>query len=121
MSNPNLGLYELRALLQMSDDAFEEYLESAVILNLRSQAPLPPNILRALLTLLREVGGDEEKHLKEMQDKGLDTANHLAFSIRALAHFYTIASWPVGAWESWRKHGIPHRINPHTGNWEPTI
>ena len=100
----------------MCDDAFEEYLESAVILNLQSQSPLDPAILRALLTLLREVGEDEEKHLKGMQDRGEDTAGHLAFSIRLLAHWCTIGSWPIGAWQSWKKrHRASHQPARHLG------
>ena len=96
----------------MSDDAFEEYLQSAVILNLQSQYPLPPNILRGLFTLLRETGEFEEKDLKEMRDRKEDPEGHLAFSIRAIAHWLSIASFPIGAWESWKRHGVPASYGP---------
>ena len=63
--NPNVGLFEIHAIQQMSDDDFAEYLESAVIHFCQSHAPMPPHVFRALLILLRY--SDDEADLKEMQ------------------------------------------------------
>ena len=107
--NPNVGLFEIQAIQQMSDDDFAEYLESAVIHFCQSHAPMPPHVFRVLLILLRY--SDEEADLKEMQTRGEDTKDHIAFAIRRLAHWATINSWPVGAFLSQRRYGIdPQRL-----------
>ena len=88
----------------MSDDDFEEYLQSAVIHFCQSHAPMPPHVFRALLILLRY--SDEEGDLKERQGKGEDTEGHIAFEIRHLAHWATIVSLPIGSYLSWKRYGV---------------
>ena len=102
--NPKLGLYEVQALQQMSDDDFELYLDNAVILYAQSRGPLPPDAFRSLLILLRY--SDEDADLAERQAKGEDTKGHIAFEIRRLAHWATINSWPVGAFLSERRYRV---------------
>ena len=63
MSNPDIGRYEIEALIGMDGDELAEYIQSAVIINLRTQSPLPPNVMRSLLTLLAYCGEAEEKDL----------------------------------------------------------
>ena len=107
--NPNVGLFEIQAIQQMSDSDFEEYLESAVIHFCQSHAPMPPHVFRSLLILLRYC--DEEGDLTERQGKGEDTKDHIAFEIRRLAHWATISSWPIGAFLSQRRYGVdPQRL-----------
>ena len=79
----------------MSDDDFELYLDNAVVLYAQSHGPMPPHIFRALLILLRY--SDEEADLAERQAKSEDTKDHIAYEVRRLAHWATIAGWPIGS------------------------
>jgi hypothetical protein len=77
----------------------------------QSQGPMTPHIFRSLLILLRYAGDAEEADLKEMQAKGEDVKDHIAFEIRRLAHWATIGSWPVGPFLSRRRYGVdPQRL-----------
>ena len=107
--NPNVGQFEINGIQEMSDDDFEEYLQSAVIQYTQSHGPMPPHVFRALLILLRYC--DEEGDLAERQGKGEDVKEHIAFEIRRLAHWATINSWPIGAFLSQRRYGVdPRRL-----------
>jgi hypothetical protein len=97
--NPRVGEFEINGILQMSDDDFEEYLQSAVILYTQSQGPMPPDVFRSLLILLRY--SDEESDLKEWQARG-----HIAYEIRRLAHWSTVSSLPIGSFLSWKRYGV---------------
>jgi hypothetical protein len=106
MTNPKLGQFELEGLQQMSDDKFEEYLQSACILYRQNQGPMSPELLRSLLIVLRYFAADEEANLKDMQAKGEDTKDHIAFELRRLAHWATINSWAIGSYLSWDRYGV---------------
>ncbi|MGC2825692.1 MAG: hypothetical protein WA322_15865 [Pseudolabrys sp.] len=97
--NPNVGQFEIEQIQQMADD-FEMYLDNAVMLYCQSQGPMPPQVFRSLLVLLRYC--DEEGDLAERQGKGEDIKDHIAFEIRRLAHWAT---------------SIPGRLEPscHSG------
>jgi hypothetical protein len=45
--NPKLGLYEVQALQQMSDDDFELYLDNAVVLYAQSRCFADPDVAAA--------------------------------------------------------------------------
>ena len=101
--NPNVGLFEINSILQMSDDDFEEYLQSAVIHFCQSHAPMPPHVFRALLILLRY--SDEEGDLKERQGKGEDTEGHIASrdqTSRPLGNHRLPADWVLSIVEKVR-------------------
>jgi hypothetical protein len=109
--NPKLGEFEVKGLLDMSEDKFQEYLQSACISYRNNQGPMTPDLLRSLLILLRYVAHEEEIDLKRMQEKGEDTKSHVAFEVRRLAHWATINSWPIGSYLSWHRYGIrPERL-----------
>jgi hypothetical protein len=44
-----------------------------------------PDVFCSLLVVLNYLEADEKKHLKEMQDKGEDTHQHIYFDIEAIA------------------------------------
>ena len=106
MSNPKLGLFELQGLLDMSDDKFLEYLQSAGIAYRGHEGPMPIDVLRSLLLVLRQIGDIEEADLREREAKGQDVKGHIAYDIRRVAWFATISSVPIGNWISWHKYGV---------------
>lgn len=102
--NPQVGKFELDGLLEMSEDKFHEYLQSACIAYRHNQGPMTTDLMRSLLIVLRYVAADEEANLKTMQAKG--TKGHIAYEVRRLAHWATISSVPIGNWISWHKYGV---------------
>jgi hypothetical protein len=114
--NPKLGQFEAQAIQQMSDADWQLYLDNAVVMFAGSPAShqipaLSPDLFRSLMNVIRHCAAKLEADLEKRETKGKDTKRHVCHDVRRLAHWATIQSHPIGAFESWRRYGIdPRRL-----------
>ena len=70
---------------QMSDAAFDDYLQANVMAYVSHPKLMSAEAYRALLILLEYVSADEEADLKARESNGQDVSEHIHHEIKALA------------------------------------
>jgi hypothetical protein len=116
MTNHQVGKFEAQSLAGLSPEEWQSYLNTAVVLFAGSPAShqipaLSPDLFRSLMNVIRHCAAKLEADLEKREAKGKDTKGHVCHDVRRLAHWATIQSYPIGAFESWRRYGIdPQRL-----------